>query len=57
MVEDEAIDEVGESEMLVEFASCQAGIAGLPRTGMGVDGAIEVVDPRLRRSAFRDFNS
>jgi len=46
-----------ESEMLGEFASCHAGMAGLPGSVIGVDGVLEVVDPRLRSKAFRDFNS
>jgi len=43
-------------EMLCEFASCHAGMEG-PTVGIGVDGILGIVDPRLRSKAFRDFNS
>jgi hypothetical protein len=48
---------IGESEMLCELASCQAGMEGPPRVGIGTDGVLATVDPRLRSKAFRDFNS
>ena len=49
--------ETGGSEMLGEFASCQAGMEGPARFGIGADEIFEIVDPRLRSKAFRDFNS
>lgn len=46
----------GEST-LGELTSCHAGIVGLPRRGIGEDGALGTVGPRLRSKAFNDFNS
>lgn len=39
-------------------ASCHAGIEGRPvNGGRGDEGELDIVGPRLRRSALRDFNS
>jgi len=39
------------------FANCQAGIEGLPKSGIGEEGELETAGPRLSRRVLRDFNS
>ena len=38
-------------------ASCHAGIAGLPRWGIGDGDVLDGLELRLRSNAFNDFNS
>lgn len=39
------------------LVNCQAGIEGLPKSGKGEEGVLEIVGPRLSKRALRDFNS